>query len=59
MFRALLLHHQEILHERRFDDYCVQPTSTTAHNNHQKCVRVVPPDEGQVIPETCREFEPQ
>jgi hypothetical protein len=22
-------------------------------------VRVVPPDDGQVIPETCRHFEPQ
>jgi hypothetical protein len=36
----------------------VQPTSTTAHNNHQTCVRVVSPEDGQVMPETCRDFEP-
>jgi hypothetical protein len=37
----------------------VQPTSTTAHNSHQICVRVVSPEDGQVMPETCRDFEPQ
>jgi hypothetical protein len=36
----------------------VQPTATTAHNNHQTGVRVVPPEDGQVMPETCRDFEP-
>jgi hypothetical protein len=35
-----------------------QPTSTTAHNSHQFCVRVVSPEDGQVMPETCRELEP-
>jgi hypothetical protein len=36
-----------------------QPTFTTAHNSHQSCVCVVSPDDGQAIPETCRDFEPQ
>jgi hypothetical protein len=36
-----------------------QPTSTTAHNSHQICVRVVPPEDVQVMPETFRDFEPQ
>jgi hypothetical protein len=34
-----------------------QSASTNAHNSHQICVRVVPPEDGQVIPETCRDFE--
>jgi hypothetical protein len=38
--------------------YRDQPTSTTAHNSHQTCIRVVPPEDGQVMPETCRDFEP-
>jgi hypothetical protein len=39
--------------------YILSPTqSTTAHNNHQVCIRVVPPEDGQVMPETCRDFEP-
>jgi hypothetical protein len=72
MFRALLAHHQETPHKCRFVDYCVQlymwvglriwedqPTSTNAHNSHQSCIRVVSPDDGQVMPETCREFEPE
>jgi hypothetical protein len=29
-----------------------------AHNSHQTCVRVVSPEDGQVMPETCRDFEP-
>jgi hypothetical protein len=32
--------------------------TTTAHNSHQICVRVVPPEDGQVLPETSRDFEP-
>jgi hypothetical protein len=77
MFRALLAHLQETLHERRFGDYRMrllmwgglrvweacslptashQTTSTTAHNSHQICVCVVPPEDGQVMPETCRDF---
>jgi hypothetical protein len=36
-----------------------QPTSTTAHNSHQNCIRVVIPDDGQVMRETCRGFERQ
>jgi hypothetical protein len=34
-----------------------QPPSTTAHNSHQICVRVMPPENGQVMHETCRDFE--
>jgi hypothetical protein len=56
MFRALLAHPQEALHGRRIGD---QPTSTTAHNSHQFCVRVVPPEDGQVMPETYRDIEHQ
>jgi hypothetical protein len=29
----------------------------TAPYTHQNCVRVVPPEDGQVMPETCRGFE--
>jgi hypothetical protein len=76
MFRALLTHLQEALHERRFGDLCAvinlgwsrnvgnlptsrdQPTSSTAHNSHYICVRVVPPEDEQVMPETHRDFEP-
>jgi hypothetical protein len=36
-----------------------QPTSTTAHNSHQSCIRVVSPGDGQVMLETCRDFELQ
>jgi hypothetical protein len=36
-----------------------QLTSTTAHNSHQSCIRVVSPDDGQIMHETCRDFEPQ
>jgi hypothetical protein len=31
---------------------------TTAHTRHQICIRVVPAEDGQVMPETCRDFEP-
>jgi hypothetical protein len=34
-----------------------QPTSTTVHNSYQFCVCVVPPEDGQVMPETCRDTE--
>jgi hypothetical protein len=34
-----------------------QSTSTTARYAHPNCVRVVPPEDGQVMPETCRGFE--
>jgi hypothetical protein len=36
-----------------------QPTSTAAHNSHQFCVRVMRPEDGQVMPETCRYNERQ
>jgi hypothetical protein len=36
-----------------------QPTSKTTHNNHQICFCVVPPEDGQVIHETCWDSEPQ
>jgi hypothetical protein len=29
--------------------------SVSAHNSHQPCVCVVPPEDGQVMPETCRD----
>jgi hypothetical protein len=32
--------------------------SISAHNSNQICFRVVPPEEGQVMPETYRDFEP-
>jgi hypothetical protein len=115
MFRALLAHLQETLHERRFGDYCVlgidnklvsrgyvlcrryiynilldyirlnmsesenavgtycmlyihtvrhntypldiSLLSIPAYSSHQTCVRVVSPEDGQVMPETCRDFE--
>jgi hypothetical protein len=72
MFRALLAHLPVALPERRFCDLCAvadvgwsrdvgtlrdQPTSTTAHNSHQTCVRVVSPEDGQVMHKTCRNFE--
>jgi hypothetical protein len=34
-----------------------QSTSITARYTHQNCVRVVPPEDGQVMPETCRGVE--
>jgi hypothetical protein len=36
----------------------VFPTSTTAHNSHKICVRVVPPEDWQVMPESYRYFKP-
>jgi hypothetical protein len=29
----------------------------TARYTHQSCVRAVPPEDGQVVPETCQGFE--
>jgi hypothetical protein len=63
MFRALLAHLQEALHESKFGGRSLptpqdQHTSTTAYNNHQICVRVVLPEDGQVMSETCRYLEP-
>jgi hypothetical protein len=54
MFRALLSHLQEALNESRFGDYCVQ--LLIVRDGHQICVRVVPPEDEQVMPETCRDF---
>jgi hypothetical protein len=34
-----------------------QSTSITAYCTHQNCVRVQPPEDGQVVPEKCRGFE--
>jgi hypothetical protein len=34
-----------------------QPASITARYTHRNCVRVVPPEDGQVMLETCRGFE--
>jgi hypothetical protein len=31
----------------------------SSHNIHQFCVRVVPPDDEQEMPETCRDIEHQ
>jgi hypothetical protein len=33
------------------------PTSTTAHNSHQIWVQIMPPEDGQVMSETCQDFE--
>jgi hypothetical protein len=44
---------------RRLPTSWDQPTTTTAHNSHQPSVCVVPPEDGQVMPETCRDCEPQ
>jgi hypothetical protein len=30
-----------------------------AHNSHQLFIHVVPPEDGQVMPETCQDIEPQ
>jgi hypothetical protein len=30
-----------------------------SHHSHQFCARVVPPEDGQVMPETCRDGEHQ
>jgi hypothetical protein len=71
MFRASLAHPQEALHKHSFGGCCrcrlftsygltitrEQSTSITARYTHQNCVRVVPPEDGQVMPETCRGFE--
>jgi hypothetical protein len=48
MFQASLAHPQEALHEH---------ISITACYTHQNCVHVMPPEDGQVMPETCRGFE--
>jgi hypothetical protein len=34
-------------------------TSTATHNTYKNCVYVVPSDDGQVMPKTCRGFEPE
>jgi hypothetical protein len=34
-----------------------QSTSMTARHTHQNCVRVAPPEDEQVMPNTCRGFE--
>jgi hypothetical protein len=36
--------------------YFIKLTSTSAHNSHQSCIRVVSPNDGQVMPETYRDF---
>jgi hypothetical protein len=55
MFRALYSYAHWSRVVRTLRD---QPTSTTANNNYQTCVRAVSPEDGQVMPETCRDFEP-
>jgi hypothetical protein len=71
MFRTLLAHHQEALHECRFDDLCAvvkvgwsqdfhHPDTNPhlqLHTSHQSCIRVASPNDGQVMPETCRDSE--
>jgi hypothetical protein len=73
MFRALLVHLQETLHKRSYGVVCgcrcglylglassqAQPTSTPAHNTYKNCICVLPSEDGQVMPETCRGFEPE
>jgi hypothetical protein len=65
MFRLSLAHPQEAIHEHGFGGRSVvtititgeQSASITASYTHQNCVRAVPPDDGQVMAETCRDFE--
>jgi hypothetical protein len=69
MFRALLAHLQEAPHECRFGDLRAvvdvgwpRPHPETnphlqPHVSHQTCVPVVSPEDGQLMPETCRDFE--
>jgi hypothetical protein len=54
MFRALLAHLQEALHERKFGGYCVRLQMWVGLGMWENCV----PEDGQVMPETCRDFEP-
>jgi hypothetical protein len=66
MFRASLAHLQEAYtnavlcgcRSGLFVESRQQPTTTIAHNHHQTSVCVVPPEDGQVMPETCQDFEP-
>jgi hypothetical protein len=52
MFQVSLAHPQEALTITR-----EQSASITAHYTHQNFVCVVPPEDGQVMPKTCRGFE--
>jgi hypothetical protein len=60
MFRALLAHLQEALYERRFGECCVQLYMWVGLRMWEDtvCVYLVPAEDGQVMPETCRDFEP-
>jgi hypothetical protein len=44
------------LHERKFGGYCLLLQMWVGL---RMCVPVVPPEDGQVMPETCRDIEPQ
>jgi hypothetical protein len=57
--RDIVMMNQPIIVEERNQHGLVhkEPTSITAHNTHQNCVCVLPPDDGQVMPETCRGFK--
>jgi hypothetical protein len=56
MFRELLAHPQEAHADA---ELVAIVTGGAAPNNHQFCVRVGPPKDGQVMPETCRDNEHQ
>jgi hypothetical protein len=54
MFRASLAQLQEALHKSSFGELYMQLQVWAVPEN-----RVVPPEDGQVMPETCRCFEPE
>jgi hypothetical protein len=64
MFRALLAHPQEALLCAVVDVGWSQDVGRLfphlqPHTSHQSCICVVPPEDGQVMFKTCRDFEPQ
>jgi hypothetical protein len=59
MFRELLAHHQETLHECSFGYCFVQLWMWVGIRIWEDCIRVASSDDGQVMPETFRDFEPQ
>jgi hypothetical protein len=61
MFRALLAHLQEALLcavvDVGWSKYLGNPKFLDQSTSKQNTI--VPPEDGQVMPETCRDFEPQ
>jgi hypothetical protein len=59
MFRALLAHPQEALHKRRVGELCAVVDVGWSQDVGRRQSCVVPPEDGQVMRETCRHCEPQ